>query len=177
VQAIFKFVQEAKFSTLLFLTGVSPIDRTDMQMLYVLLFVNTIGLNVLKACSTPTFHLISAGEPAIEKTRLKALRELSIPVYSSPVMAKPNDLYASIPFVPGGGLTRRILASLPADLTATTATLFRFVMEGDNRADAQCLAVATAESLSIRDVIKEWNQPSSWQLGLFGSQPDQQLYG
>jgi proteasome assembly chaperone 2 len=69
------------------------------------------------------------------------------------------------------------LASLGESWPIPTAALLQFVLEGDNRADANLLAVVVAKVLNIEGSIKVWKQPGSWSRGLFGSPPDQTLYG
>ncbi len=102
-----------------------------------------------------------------------------IPKYSSPVPQRPQneDDEPDIPFIPGGGLTRRTLASLPREWTIPTLALLQFVLEGDNRADAHMLAIVAAKVAGIESNVGEWKQPSSWNQGLFGTPHDQTLYG
>lgn len=83
----------------------------------------------------------------------------------------------SIPFIPGGGLSRRYLSSLPTGWTTPTIGLLHFVVEGDNRADANLFAAIVAKVLGVDSLIKEWKQPMSWTQGLFGAAHDQTLYG
>ncbi|KAF9051110.1 hypothetical protein BDZ89DRAFT_1056982 [Hymenopellis radicata] len=82
-----------------------------------------------------------------------------------------------VPFIPGGGLTRRILSSLPSSWPIPTVSLLQFVLEGDNKADAQMLASVVAQVGSFHALIKQWKQPTSWSAGLFGTPHDQTLYG
>lgn len=82
-----------------------------------------------------------------------------------------------IPFIPGGGLTRRILSSLPQTWSIPTAALLQFVLEGDNREDAHLLAAVVAKVLGIDHAISEWKRPGSWEQGLFGTPHEQTLYG
>lgn len=90
---------------------------------------------------------------------------------------KPNE-DATIPFIPGGGLTRRILSSIPEHWSIPTASLLQFALEGDNRADAQLFAAVVAKVVGVDSVIQgQWRQPSSWTQGLFGTPHDQTLYG
>ena len=98
----------------------------------------------------------------------------TIPPYtfSSPQSAV-ND--AAIPFIPGGGLTRRILSSIPPQWPIPTASLLQFVLEGDNRTDAGLFAAAVAKVVGLNS-SENWTQPNSWQ-GLFGAPHDQTLYG
>lgn len=85
---------------------------------------------------------------------------------------QPND----IPFIPGGGLTRRILATSHS-FNIPVAALLQFVVEGDNRGDAHLLAAVTTKILGVDGGITQWRQPLSWQQGLFGTPHDQTLYG
>lgn len=82
---------------------------------------------------------------------------------------------SAISFIPGGGLTRRMLSSIPAGWNIPTAGLLQFVLEGDNRADAGLLASIVAKVVG-KD-ITQWRQPGSWRDGLFGTPHDQTLYG
>ena len=83
----------------------------------------------------------------------------------------------TIPFIPGGGLTRRILKCLPHGWSVPTACLLQFVFEGDNRADADILASVVAKVINLDENYLPWKQPSSWREGLFGAPHDQTLYG
>jgi proteasome assembly chaperone 2 len=82
-----------------------------------------------------------------------------------------------IPFIPGGGLTRRFLEKIPSGWSLPLAALLHFVVEGDNRADANLFAVVVAKVLAADTLIREWKQPTSWTQGLFGTAHDQSLYG
>jgi proteasome assembly chaperone 2 len=94
------------------------------------------------------------------------------------VHAKPAS--EQVPIVPGGGLTRRLLSSLPSSFPPTVA-LLQFVMEGDNREDAKLLATAVARILGEGVLAKlpptGWQEPGSWKMGLFGTEADSTLYG
>ena len=81
------------------------------------------------------------------------------------------------PFIPGGGITRRLLSSLSSTWTIPTACILQFVLEGDNRADAEFFAGVIAKLLRLEPQIKHWTQPRSWSVGLFGTPNDQTLYG
>jgi proteasome assembly chaperone 2 len=129
--------------------------------------------------STPTYHIAPPNTPSLESTPLHNLLRLPIPAYTSPVSQHPGRPVAEsdIPFISGGGLTRRVLSSLGESWTVPTAALLQFVLEGDNRADAHLFAAVVAKVLGIEESIKAWKRPSSWARGLFGSPPDQTLYG
>ncbi|KAH8119502.1 PAC2 family-domain-containing protein [Phellopilus nigrolimitatus] len=83
----------------------------------------------------------------------------------------------NIPFIPGGGLTRRLLSLAPSSTPwkVPTAAILQFVLEGDNRADAEFLAGVVARVLKLS--VAQWKQPGSWSVGLFGTPHDQTLYG
>ncbi|KAF8737391.1 hypothetical protein AX14_012891 [Amanita brunnescens Koide BX004] len=153
------FIKTSGVSAVLFLSGVDVSDRTDSQMF------------------TPTYKIQPPGSE-LATSALKKINALPIPTYSSPVSQHPragDD--TSIPFIPGGGLTRRILSSLPKNWSIPTATLLQFVSEGDNRGDAHLLAAAVAKVLDIDHAISEWKRPGSWEQGLFGTPHEQTLYG
>ena len=134
-------------------------------------------LNIIN--STPTYLIHPPNSPAWSSAPLSSLLTLPIPTYSSPVSQYPDALKpeSPIPFIPGGGLTRRIITSLPSNWSVPVASLLQFVLEGDNTVDASLLAAVVAKVLSIDSLIKEWKQPSSWQQGLFGTPQEQTLYG
>ncbi|TFK44426.1 PAC2 family-domain-containing protein [Crucibulum laeve] len=162
VGVLLDFIKSFGFAGVLFLSGVDLSNRTDSQML------------------TPTYHIVPQNSPTLESSPLKDLLALPIPLYTSPVLQKPQDgveQNAPVPFIPGGGLTRRILSSLPEDWPIPTAALLQFVLEGDNRADANLLAAVTAKVIGQDSLVKQWKQPSSWKEGLFGAPHDQTLYG
>jgi proteasome assembly chaperone 2 len=102
---------------------------------------------------------------------------LPIPLYTSPVsqFLHSEAEKTAIPFIPGGGLSRRILSSIPDIWQIPTACLLQYVMEGDNREDAQLMAAVVSKVLQIE--VPRWKQPSSWSHGLFGTPHDQTLYG
>ena len=103
-----------------------------------------------------------------------------MPTYTSPIIQQPTEDPESnvqVPFIPGGGLTRRFFLSLPKDWSIPTAAILMFAMDGDNRADADLLASAVVTTLGVASTIKEWKQPNSWNQGLFGTPHDQSLYG
>lgn len=135
--------------------------------------------------STPTFQIRPIKTQQWTGTPLVNLSNLPIPLYTSPLRPNPyldqdeiqeNIPPSQIPFIPGGGLTRRILSSISTSKCETpVASLVHFAMEGDNRADAALLACVVAKVLGVE--ISQWKQPSSWQVGLFGTPHDQSLYG
>jgi proteasome assembly chaperone 2 len=129
---------------------------------------------------TPTYQLIPPNLPSLDSTPLATLSNLPIPPYTSPVSQHPHLPTPSepdIPFIPGGGLTHRILSSLPSPWPIPVAALLQFVIEGDNRSDASLFAMVVSKVLGIEALIGEWRQPDSWRAGLFGSPHDQTLYG
>ncbi|KAF8650409.1 hypothetical protein AX16_005216 [Volvariella volvacea WC 439] len=156
VDALINFISNYAFSAVLILSGLEATDRSDDQM-----FV-------------PTYYIRPNVSSTLENTPL--LRLESLPIYRSPV---PQQLGGKegpfIPFIPGGGLTRRILSSLPEGWSIPTIALVHYTLEGDNRADAHLLAAVTSKVLGIDQV--SWTQPGSWGHGLFGAPPNQNLYG
>jgi proteasome assembly chaperone 2 len=160
-ESLLNFIHSSNFAACVFLSGVDMSNRTDAQML------------------TPTYYIHPPNTPSLASSPLSALTQLPIPVYTSPVLQHPQATTneGSIPFIPGGGLTRRFLSSLPSAWTIPTVSLLQFVVEGDNRADANLLAVVTAKVLAVDQFIREWKQPTSWKQGLFGTVHDQSLYG
>ncbi|CAK9779361.1 hypothetical protein CC85DRAFT_288680 [Cutaneotrichosporon oleaginosum] len=99
-------------------------------------------------CILPPHHL---PQPVLD--RLAALPPLRITL-DQPVSGYP-------PFLPGAGLTRRILAALADKPSGAIAA---WVVEGDNRGDAHALARAV---LRLLDIEAELREPASW-AGLFG---------
>ncbi|KAI9509734.1 PAC2 family-domain-containing protein [Russula earlei] len=159
IDELLQFVRESRPSASLFLSGVDMSDRTDAQM------------------TTPTYYIHPQSSPPWENSPLSSISQLPIPEYSSPVVQYPGGTHdeGPIPFIPGGGLTRRILSNLPESWAIPTAALLQFVLEGDNRSDASFMAAVVAKVLSLK--VQEWKQPFSWQQGLFGTPHDQTLYG
>ncbi|KAH7924262.1 hypothetical protein BV22DRAFT_1091263 [Leucogyrophana mollusca] len=159
VDALLHFISTSGVSAVLFLGGVDMSNRTDSQML------------------SPTCHIIPATSAPISPSPLSALAELPIPAYASPV---PQFIQADaddkrIPFIPGGGLSRRILSSIPNTWQIPAVCLLQYVMEGDNRGDAQLMAAVASKVLKFD--VRSWKQPGSWTQGLFGAPHDQTLYG
>jgi proteasome assembly chaperone 2 len=162
----------------LLLSGVDVLNRTDEQMMY------AIHIKIIKVLThlcfrAATYYMIPPNSPPWEGSPLGSIAELPIPVYSTPVQQHPlspsNE--GPVPFVPGGGLTRRILTAIPAQWRVPTGALLQFAAEGDNRTDAAFMASVVAKIFSLDGKIQKWVQPKSWQQGLFGTPHDQSLYG
>lgn len=149
-------------------------DASQLLSLCTTIFVDAFS-------STPTYFIHPHNAPALTSSPLANLSQLPISAYTSPVMQHPETTAATnegpVPFIPGGGLTRRLLSSLPVGWNIPTICLLQFVVEGDNRGDAHMLAVITAKVLQADALIQEWKQPLSWNQGLFGAVHDQTLYG
>ncbi|KAK1236327.1 hypothetical protein PQX77_000443, partial [Marasmius sp. AFHP31] len=161
IDQVLAFVKQAGVSGCLFLSGVDSSNRTDDQMF------------------TPVFQLQSPTNKQ-NTSLISRLAESPMPAYTSPNLqrqAENSESDLQIPFVPGGGLTRRFFLSLPKDWSIPTAAILMFAMDGDNRADANLLASAVVTVLGVASNIKEWKQPDSWNQGLFGTPHDQALYG
>ncbi|KIM45204.1 hypothetical protein M413DRAFT_441885 [Hebeloma cylindrosporum] len=159
IESLLEFIKVSNFGAALFLSGVDLSNRTDAQML------------------TPTYQVRPTNGTSLASTPLESLLTLPIPIYTSPVQQRSQEGAESntISFIPGGGLTRRMLSSIPAGWNIPTAGLLQFVLEGDNRADAGMLASVVAKVFG-KD-ITQWRQPGSWRDGLFGTPHDQTLYG
>jgi len=163
------FIQSSQFSAVIFLSGMDPSNRTDEQM------------------SIPTYKLIPPGTPSWNSSPLAIFTQLPIPTYTS-IPQQPfshlqeGKITEAVPFIPGGGLTRRILLSFPQKWSTPVLSLLQFVLEGDNRADAQFLASVVSKLLDTPSTENgtgkiKWKQPRSWNGGLFGTPHDQTLYG
>jgi proteasome assembly chaperone 2 len=145
-------------------------------------------IDVVHICfRNSTYYIHPPNTPPLVSHPLSSLSQLPIPEYTSPVMQHTQSSAdeGAIPFIPGGGLTRRFLSSMsvsepsekPSTWSIPTAALLQFVVEGDNRADANLFAVVVAKVLAADTLIREWRQPTSWTQGLFGTAHDQSLYG
>ena len=139
------------------------------------------------ATSTPIYQIyLPAASSPMANSPLRSLT--SLPRYiSAPILDNVSSM-------PGGGLTRRILTSIPERWTIGTGFLVWMGMEGDNRADAALMADALAKlfvadgrkkgqfqssylSLLWTERHTDWIEPRSWQQGLFGTPNDQALFG
>jgi len=162
VSSLLKFVDEYKLGGFLLLSGVGLSNRTDSQM------------------HSSTFKLTAprtSPSPASPFSRIDQLPTYTYASSQSPYseMRAESETRPAVPFIPGGGLTRRILSTLPAAWSVPTACVLQFVMEGDNRADAHFLAGVLSNLLKL--TVSEWKEPQSWREGLFGTPHDQSLYG
>ncbi|KAI6040318.1 PAC2 family-domain-containing protein [Pisolithus marmoratus] len=133
------FVRTSCVSAVIFLAGVDMSNRTDTQML------------------TPTTYIRPTSLPDVTSTPLSPLADLPIPPYFS-----LSDDSRSIPFIPGGGLTRRILSSIPNSWQIPTVCFLHY------RASLRRCSIAT---------LVGWKQPVTWGHGLFGTPHDSTLYG
>lgn len=137
--------------------------------------------------STPTHKFVPPGTPSWDSSPLSTFAQLPLPTYTyisqQPLpRLREGGTTEAVPFIPGGGLTRRILSSFPQEWPTPVLSLLQFVFEGDNRADAQLLASVVSKLFNapsteggVREV--EWKEPKSWGAGLFGTPHDQTLYG
>jgi len=165
VNFLFAFIRDYKLGAMLLLAGVDLSNRSDAQM------------------SSPTYKFIPKPAPQVDSTPLANISNL--PTYSfapgQHISGEEEPSKMDIPFIPGGGLTRRLLSSLSSSESPIakipTACVLQFVLEGDNRGDAIYFARAVAELLSVERHVVAWKQPSSWAAGLFGTTYDQSLYG
>jgi proteasome assembly chaperone 2 len=171
-------MQKSGISAVVLLSGVNLLNRTDEQMLYEQFRLRAFLLAYRRSYSTPTYQM-TLPNTDLSNTPLAQLSVLPIPQYSTPFSQNPRDVSSEpqLPFIPGGGLTRRILTSLPPSWSIPTIALLQFVLEGDNREDALMFASVIAKVVGIDSHIKDWKQPISWNQGLFGTPHDQSLYG
>jgi len=151
VSALLEFAKEVGFKAILFVSGVDATNRTDSQM------------------HIPLYHLLPNSSTSLDQSTIKLLTAL--PRYSTPFS---ND---KLPNLPGAGLTKRILTSIPEEWIIQSGTLIWMGMEGDNREDAGMVAAVIAKILSVDGIIKEWKEPESWKQGLFGTPNDSTLFG
>lgn len=188
--SLLKFVQENGVGAVLYLTGVDLTNRSDAQMKYASLLLKPIPF--LTTCPrSPIYALTAPGSPALGSSPISLISQLptykfedsetSIGATGIPA-SQPPSRSLDIPFIPGGGLTRRLLAlslgfgsSTQAPTAIPAAAILQFVLEGDNRADAEFFASVIARILKLQ--VENWKQPPSWKVGLFGTPHDQTLYG
>jgi proteasome assembly chaperone 2 len=158
-----------------------PLGRTDA----VSLLSHTARVFLTSHHRAPIYHLLPPSSPPLANTPLSELGQLPIPAFvpfssTYGLNAHSKPATDKVPIVPGGGLTRRLLSSLPSPFPPTVA-LLQFVMEGDNREDAKLLATAVARILGESVLAKlppaGWQEPGSWKMGLFGTEADSTLYG
>jgi hypothetical protein len=96
--------------------------------------------------STPIFHHSSPAFHQVSGSPLALLA--SLPQYNSSQKSDKG------PSLPGGGLTRRFLSSIPENWSINTGFLIWMGMEGDNRDDAALVAGVLAKILSTDGQIK-----------------------
>lgn len=96
--------------------------------------------------SFPTYHIIPYLLSTQEVKLHPAIHELAsrFPPFITTEHQIPGT---NLPVIPGSGLTRRFVSSLPSEFPCT-GVILEYVLEGDNRADAALLASALARSLS-----------------------------
>lgn len=157
--ALLEFIRDSGVSAVVFMAGIDTMDRTDTQML------------------TPTTFIQPPASPPLAGGPLTFLADLPIPPYSSSPSPGAASSPWNAPFIPGGGITHRLLSSIPDSWQIPTVCLLQYAMEGDNRSDAQLLATVVAHALGTTADISTWTQPKAWAHGLFGTPHDQTLYG
>jgi len=169
ISSLLSFIQSSQFSAVVFLSGVDTSYRTGEQM------------------ATPTYKLVPPRTPPWDSSPLAIFAQVPLPAYTS-IPQQPFShlqegiITEAVPFIPGGGLTRRILSSFPQEWSTPILSLLQFAFEGDNRADAQFLASVVSRLFYTSPMENgmskiEWKQPKSWNGGLFGTPHDQTLYG
>jgi len=158
VTSILAFIEQSRFSAVLLLTGVDLSDRPEHHM------------------EATTYHLT----PTTPKVSLHPQWMQQLDRHIPPFLTTTHHTSLSeLPIIPGSGLTRRIISSLPESFPPT-AVVLEYVLEGDNRDDAKLLASAVAKALQQELGVtgsEPWKEPTSWRFGLFGSEHDQTLFG
>jgi hypothetical protein len=83
-------------------------------------------------------------------------RDVSSSTHSTPVAQYPGASRNEGPilFIPGGGLTRRILSYIPESWQVPTAALVQFVLEGNNSSNASLVAAVVAKVFSLE--VQQW---------------------
>ncbi|KAG8995012.1 hypothetical protein FRB90_000288 [Tulasnella sp. 427] len=127
---------------------------------------------------SPTYQLLPSLSSNQGPYLHRSIRELA--AHFPPLLTTAHKTSESgLPVIPGSGVTRRLVSSLPPEFPST-GVILEYVLEGDNRADAAILASALARSLQKELGIsgeEPWIEPPSWQEGLFGAALDQSLFG
>lgn len=175
-------MKENGFGAILLLTGADVTNRSDAQMLYAVFSIpDDPNFQIQKPRSSPSYVLVPQNAPSLENSPIQATSRLPPYRYepsvgslegSEALLPKP-----AIPIVPGGGLTRRLLSAFSSGLEkpVPVAAIVQFVVEGDNRGDAEYFAKTAAQIVGLQ--VGQWTQPPSWRTGLFGTPHDQSLYG
>jgi len=162
VKAMNQWIRGSQFKSVVILTGVDTTNRSDAQM------------------HSPTYYCAPSSCPSepLKKLEEHGLRPFTVPPVPSylksetePAQTKDGD----IPFIPSGGLTRRMLQSLGPDWPIPTFALLHFVFEGDNRGDAGMLVALVNEVFELK--LQQIQEPESWKKGLFGPSHDGSLFG
>jgi len=156
VHKLLEFIKSSDVAAVLLLSGMDQTIRSDAQML------------------NPTYYIYPQSNP-LSSTALKNVLSLAIPGYAP--QENTGVIGSGLPIIPGSGLTRRIISSIPSDWPIPVLSLLQYALQGDNREDAYLLASVALKVLNRDSLIREWRQPSSWNDGLFGGPHDQSLYG
>ncbi|KAG8796677.1 hypothetical protein FRC17_007969, partial [Serendipita sp. 399] len=127
VRDITNWVKESNFRTLVVLAGMDTTSRTDSQM------------------QSPYYYYTPSSSPLPSEISIHL--DKLLPIYKAAPL--PDYLQSDqnksgeeadptfVPFIPGGGLTRRMLSlTASSEWAIPTLAILQFVMEGDNRADA-----------------------------------------
>jgi proteasome assembly chaperone 2 len=159
IQSLVSFLTNTvKPEYVLVLSGVDLSNRTDAQM------------------GSPT-HFFAASNAASQSHQLSTTLPNLVPRYTSAPHSTAETPTDNIPFISGGGLTKRLVSSLSAT-SLPVFVLLEFVLEGDNREDAKILANAVVAVVGLKkDKASGWREPVSWHHGLFGTPQDQTLFG
>ncbi|KAN0062870.1 hypothetical protein ACQY0O_004691 [Thecaphora frezii] len=159
------WIRSARFERVIILSSIDAAARTDQEL-------STPLLTLLPtAPRSATFQALSTSYP-----------EFQIRPPPSHLPAPSPQAAGSIPIIPGGGMTRKILSTFQTLSTEKeqqgeqeVAALLLFCAEGDNRPDAHFFVHKLAHALGI-EIEETLVEPTSWQ-GLFGAPLDQSMYG
>ncbi|KAK1926044.1 PAC2 family-domain-containing protein [Papiliotrema laurentii] len=147
VELIKRFVEDIRPSFTLLLTSLDAANQDDQSLL-------TPHVSILPPSPSPT----ETSTPVHTNIR-------SVP--SLPSFSNLRDTTATPypPFIPGGGLSKRILIAFKSLESLPHGTIAAWCVEGDNRADAHALAALVLRLSEASQV--EITEPREWE-GLFG---------
>ncbi|PWN53119.1 hypothetical protein IE53DRAFT_404803 [Violaceomyces palustris] len=165
VSELLAWIRDSEFKEVLVLSSIDAAARTDAEF------------------ETPLLHLTPIGQPSRVNSLSERLSK-SFPAFEArpppshlvPRSFSSADEKQTIPLIPGGGLTRKILrAASSSGLEADTGAVLLFCGEGDNRGDGHALA-KVACTLVGSQPKGEFEEPPSWS-SLFGQPIDQSMFG
>ncbi|KAG8809742.1 hypothetical protein FRC19_005037 [Serendipita sp. 401] len=164
VKEIMDWIKTANFKSLVLLAGMDTTSRTDSQMQSPYYYYTPPSSPSLPSEISNNLDILPVYQPA------------PLPDYLQTEAAKAKEGEGdTVPFIPGGGLTRRMLSSIGPEWKIPTLAILQFVMEGDNRGDSGMQVALLNRLLQLH--IQSIKEPESWKQGLFGSTHDGSLFG